>query len=145
MHVQDIVAVMGGRAAFTGPVSTPMDLMRGLGKGIRVEALDHVARHVYPEPGARRTLMARVVPEGTLKRRLREGRLTPAESERTARLANIIAQAEYVWRDAGDARMWLITPHPALDDHPPIEVAVDEFGARHVEYLLEAILHGLPA
>ncbi|MBP7337552.1 antitoxin Xre/MbcA/ParS toxin-binding domain-containing protein [Niveispirillum sp.] len=145
MQVQDIIAVMGGRSAFKGPVSTPLDLVRGLGEGIRVEALDHVAGHVYPDPGARRTLMARVVPEGTLKRRLREGRLTPAESERTARLANIIAQAEYVWRDTDDARAWLITPHPALNDRPPIDVAVEDFGARHVEYLLEAILHGLPA
>lgn len=145
MQVQDIVAVMGGRTVFEAPVSTPLDLLRGLGEGVRVEALDRVAARVYPDPGTRRALMARVVPEGTLKRRLREGRLTPAESERTARLANIIARAENVWRNDADAREWLTTPHPILGNSTPIDVAVDEFGARHVEYLLDAILHGLPA
>ena len=81
-----------------------MDLLRRIGEGVTVDALDQVAKHVYTDPAARRMLMNRIVPEGTLKRRLREGRLTPAEGERTARVANVIAHAEYVWRNAEDAR-----------------------------------------
>lgn len=145
MQVQDIVNVMGGRSMFGHAVATPLDLQRGIGEGVSVRALDRVAGHVYADPVARRALMTRVIPEGTLKRRLREGRLTPGEGERTARLANVIAHAEYVWRDENDARQWLTTAHPELGDRAPIEVAVDEFGARHVEDILEAILHGLPA
>ena len=145
MQVQDIVNVMGGRAAFGRAVATPLDLQKSLGEGVSIGALDRVAGHVYTDQTARRALMNRVVPEGTLKRRQREGRLTAAESERTARLANVIAHAEYVWRNPDDARQWLITPHPELGDRPPIDVAVDEFGARHVETILDAILHGLPA
>ncbi|NUB26797.1 antitoxin Xre/MbcA/ParS toxin-binding domain-containing protein [Azospirillum brasilense] len=145
MQVQEIVNVMGGRATFGRTVTTPMDLQRRIGEGVAVDALDRVARHVYADPAARRILMNRIVPEGTLKRRLREGRLTPAEGERTARVANVIAHAEYVWRNAEDARQWLTTPHPEFADRAPIEVAVDEFGARHVEDILDAILHGLPA
>ena len=145
MQVQEIVNIMGGRAAFGHAVTTPLDLQRGIGAGLKVAALDRVAGHVYSDPTARRGLMTRVVPEGTLKRRLREGRLSPAESERAARLANVIAHAEYVWRDADQARQWLTTPHPELGDRAPIDVAVDEFGARHVEEILEGILHGLPA
>lgn len=145
MQVQDIVHLMGGRTVFDRPVKTALDLSRGLGEGVNVSALDHVASHVYADPTARRGLMLRVVPEGTLKRRLRDGRLNPVESERTARLANIITKAEYVWRDRQDAKIWLTTPHPELGDRPPIEAAVDEFGARLVEEILEAILHGMPA
>jgi putative toxin-antitoxin system antitoxin component (TIGR02293 family) len=145
MQVQDIINVMGGHAMFGRAVATPLDLQRGLGEGVNVGALDRVVGHVYADPTARRALMNRVVPEGTLKRRQRQGRLTPAESERTARLANIITHAEYVWRNEDDARQWLTTPHPELGDRLPIDVAVDEFGARHVEDILDAILHGLPA
>ena len=36
---------------------------------------------------------------------------------------NVIAQAEHVWRDHKNARRFLTTPHPELDDRPPIEVA----------------------
>ena len=40
---------------------------------------------------------------------------------------------------------WLTTPHPELGDVSPIEAAVEEFGARQVEEILQGILHGLPA
>jgi putative toxin-antitoxin system antitoxin component (TIGR02293 family) len=145
MQVQEIVNIMGGRVMFGHAVTTALDLQCGLGEGVKFGALDRVVGRVYTDPMARRSLMNRIVPQGTLKRRLREGRLSPAESERTARLANVIAYAEYVWRDEDDARQWLTTPHPELGDRLPIEVAVDEFGARHVEDILDAILHGLPA
>jgi putative toxin-antitoxin system antitoxin component (TIGR02293 family) len=145
MQVQEIVNVMGGRAMFGRAVTTALDLQRGIGEGVKLGALDRVVGRIYTDPMARRSLMNRVVPQGTLKRRLREGRLSPAESERTARLANVIAHAEYVWRNEDDARQWLITPHPELGDRLPIDVAVDEFGTRHVEDILDAILHGLPA
>jgi putative toxin-antitoxin system antitoxin component (TIGR02293 family) len=71
--------------------------------------------------------------------------LTPAESERTARVAHVVALTEYVWEDLEAARAFLTTPHPELGGRPPIEVAGDEFGARHVEEILHGILHGLPA
>jgi uncharacterized protein (DUF2384 family) len=55
----------------------------------------------------------------------------------------IITWSDTRWSLA--AREFLTTPHPELGDRPPIEVAVDEFGARHVEEILHGILHGLPA
>jgi putative toxin-antitoxin system antitoxin component (TIGR02293 family) len=145
MQVREIARVMGGAAVLDRPPTSPAELLRAIGHGLRPEVLEQVAARVFDDPAARRRLMHRVVPEGSLKRRVRDGRLSPLESERTARLANIIAHAEYVWRDAADARQFLVTPHPELGDRPPVEVAVDEFGARHVEAILDGILHGLPA
>ena len=145
MQVQEIVNVMGGRAMFGRGVTTALDLQRGIGEGVKLGALDRVVGRIYTDPMARRSLMSRVVPQGTLKRRMREGRLAPAESERTARLAHVIAHAEHVWRNEDDARQRLTTPHPELGERLPIDVAVDEFGARHVEDILDATLHGLPA
>jgi putative toxin-antitoxin system antitoxin component (TIGR02293 family) len=145
MQAQAIANVMGGTSVLDAPVTSAAQLRQEIGRGLAVEALERVTDRIYPEAQARRALMHRVVPEGSLKRRLRDGRLSPAESERTARLANVIAHAEYVWRDREDARQFLTTPHPELDDRPPIEVAVDEFGARHVEEILDGILHGLSA
>ena len=41
-------------------------------------------------------------------------------SERAERLARVIATAEHVWADRNDAREWLTTPHPELDNEMPI-------------------------
>lgn len=140
-----VVEVMGGSAAVHAPVASLADLRAEISRGLRVDALHRTLEHVYRDPAERRRFLYRVVPEGSYKRRARTGQLTPAESERTARLAHIVALAEYVWDDPEAAREFLTTPHPELQDQRPIEAAVDDFGARQVEEILMGILHGIPA
>ncbi len=145
MQPSAVVEVMGGPSAVRAPVGTLADLRDEIAKGLPVAALHRTIERVYRDPAERRRLLYRVVPEGSYKRRARTGQLTPAESERTARLAYIVALAEWVWDDPEAAREFLTTPHFELRNEAPIEVAVDEFGARQVEDILMGILHGLPA
>ena len=145
MQPQAVVEVMGGSAAVHASVRGLADLRAEIARGLRLAALQKTAEHVFPDPAARKRFLHRIVPEGSYKRRVKTGRLTPAESERTARIAHVVALAEYVWQDAVAAREFLTTPHPELGDRLPVEVAVDDFGARHVEEILQGILHGLPA
>jgi putative toxin-antitoxin system antitoxin component (TIGR02293 family) len=83
-----------------------------------------------------------VVPQATWKRRTK--RLSVDESERTERLARVLAQAEYVWEDRHQAREWMSKPHRELDSKSPLEVARTELGARRVEDLLDKLFYGLP-
>ena len=145
MQPQAVLEVMGGSAAVHAPVRGLTDLRTEIRKGLRLEALHKTVEHIFRDPAERRRFLYRLVPEGSYKRRVKTGHLTPGESERVARLASVIALAEYVWDDAEAARQFLTTPHPELGDRPPIEVAVDDFGARHVEQILYGIMHGLPA
>jgi putative toxin-antitoxin system antitoxin component (TIGR02293 family) len=145
MEPRAVVEVMGGSAAVHAPVRGLTDLRTEIKKGLRLVALHNTVEQVFPDPAARKRFLHRIVPEGSYKRRAKTGQLTPAESERTARIAHVVALANYVWEDAAAARQFLTTPHPELGDRPPIEVAVDDFGARHVEEILHGILHGLPA
>jgi putative toxin-antitoxin system antitoxin component (TIGR02293 family) len=145
MQPRAVLEVMGGSTAVHAPVRGLTDLRTEIGKGLRIGALHKTVEHVFRDPAERRRFLYRVVPEGTYKRRVKMGHLTPEESERVARLASVIALAEYVWDDPEAAREFLTTPHPELGDHVPIEVAVDDFGARHVEEILYGIMHGLPA
>ena len=69
----------GSRRGFLQALGAAVE--RGLPKG----ALRNVARHLYSEASEQRTLMYRIVPEATFKRR--KDRLTPTESARTERLA----------------------------------------------------------
>jgi putative toxin-antitoxin system antitoxin component (TIGR02293 family) len=145
MEPRAAVEIMGGSAALHASVQGLADLRAEIARGLRLAALQKTAEHVFPDPAARKRFLHRIVPEGSYKRRTKTGQLTPAESERTARIAHVVALAEYVWEDPEAAREFLTTPHPELGDRPPIEVAVDDFGARHVEEILHGILHGLPA
>ena len=145
MQPQAVLEVMGGSAAVHAPVRGLTDLRSEIQKVLRVAALHKTVEHIFRDPAERRRFLYRVIPEGSYKRRVKMGQLTREESERVVRLANVIALAEDVWGDADDARHFLLTPHPELEDRSPLEVAVEEFGARHVEEILEGIRHGLPA
>jgi putative toxin-antitoxin system antitoxin component (TIGR02293 family) len=133
---------MGGRAILGRPVRSVRDLERTISRGLPKRALRLTAERVYPAAGEARRVMFRIVPEATFKRR---SRLSPAEGERTERLARVIAAAEYAWNDQTSAREWLTTPHPELGKRTPLESAMTELGARQVEELLDRLFYGIPA
>ncbi|MBJ9966181.1 antitoxin Xre/MbcA/ParS toxin-binding domain-containing protein [Burkholderia seminalis] len=111
--------------------------------GLPKSALRAGVEHATQGADARRALLARIIPEATYKRR--RDRLTRDESEKTERLARIVATTTYVWNDEEDARAFLSTPHPELEGRAPLEVALTELGARRVEELLWKLFYGLPA
>jgi putative toxin-antitoxin system antitoxin component (TIGR02293 family) len=97
---------------------------------------------LYNTPKQVNELVYRLVPEATFKRR---ARLTQVESERTERLARVIAAANYVWEDEAAAREWLTKKHPELGDETPVDRAMSELGAREVEELLDKLFYGIPS
>lgn len=137
-----IADVMGGTAILGRRIRSISDLEKTISIGLPKRALRLTAERIYPAVGDARRLMFRIVPEATFKRRTR---LSPAESERTERLARIIAAAEYIWNDRQEAREWLTTPHPELGKRTPMESAMTELGARQVEDLLDRLFYGIPA
>jgi putative toxin-antitoxin system antitoxin component (TIGR02293 family) len=82
-----------------------------------------------------------IVPRATWKRR--EKLLSTLESAKIERLARVVAIETWDGNQA-DAREWLWTPHPELDNRPPVLVAMTELGARRVEQVLAGITYGLP-
>jgi putative toxin-antitoxin system antitoxin component (TIGR02293 family) len=117
-------------------------LIQAVERGLPKSTLRHVARQISGDTREQQRIMRRVVPEATYKRR-RE-RLSPEESERTERLARVVAMAEYVWDDREEARRFLAAPHSELGGRTPLEAAFSELGARQVEELLARLLYGLP-
>lgn len=137
-----VAEVMGGLLVLGTRIASVHDLSEAVAGGLPKQALRSTAQRVYRQGRDANQLMRKVVPEATYKRRTR---LTPAESERTERLARVIAAAEHVWNDRHDAREWLISPHPELNGQTPIECGMMELGARRVEELLDRMFYGLPA
>lgn len=111
--------------------------------GLPKSALSAGVAHAVSSAEARRTLLTSIIPEATYKRR--RDRLTRDESEKTERLARVVATASYVWDDLDDARAFLATPHALLEGRTPLDVALTELGARRVEELLWQLFYGLSA
>ena len=136
-----VAEVMGGPETLGRHLSSLMDLAGAIAAGLPKQALRKTAQRVYEKPAEASLLMYKVVPEATYKRRTL---LSPAESERTERLARVIAMTEYVWDSVEDAQEWLKKPHPELGGQAPIECAMTELGARRVEEVLGMLFYGIP-
>jgi putative toxin-antitoxin system antitoxin component (TIGR02293 family) len=124
-------------------VRSLLQLNAAVERGLPKSTLRNVVSRVFSGASEQRAMMHRVVPEATYKRR-RE-RLSPAESERTERLARVVAMAEEVWQDRGQARRFLTTPHAEIGGKTPLDAALTELGARQAEEIMARILYGLPA
>jgi putative toxin-antitoxin system antitoxin component (TIGR02293 family) len=118
------------------------DLADVVRSGLPKSALRASASRLFKSAAAQTELIHKVISEATFKRR--QDLLKPDESERTERLARVIATAEYVWDDEEDARRFLTTPHCELAGKRPIDVALTELGARQIEELLWKLFYGLP-
>jgi putative toxin-antitoxin system antitoxin component (TIGR02293 family) len=143
LEARQISLVLGGARLLRSSVSSLLELEGAVERGLPKETLRHVARRLFPDAAEQRALMYRIVPEATYKRR-RE-RLSPAESEKTERLARIVAMAEEVWQDVDEVRRFLTTPHAEMGGRTPLDTAMTELGARQVEEVMARITYGLPA
>ena len=125
----------------------------GLRAGSLVEAVrEGFPFDVYERLRARLGVSARElagvlsIPERTLQRRRRAGRLTRDESDRLLRVARLLELAVMVFEgDPVRAGRWLTAPKTLLGGESPLARADTEPGAREVEDMLYAIEFTMPA
>ena len=135
---QSIAEILG-----LGPsIRTATELESAVSAGLPKRSLESLSARLYQDRRVASAYKFKIVPQATWKRRTK--RLSVDESERTERLARVLAHAEYVWDDREQAREWMNKPHRELNDRTPLEVARTELGARRVEDLLDKLFYGLP-
>lgn len=84
------------------------------------------------------------IPQRTITRRQKEGRLQSDESDRVLRASRIFDLATDLFMgDAVAARLWLERPQLGLGGAVPIEYAATDAGAREVENLIVRLQHGV--
>lgn len=121
------------------------ELDRVVQRGLPKASLERLYRylHLSSRSMAWNEFQQMIVPRATWKRRAKL--LSAPESAKIERLARIVAMTIQTWDgNPADAREWLWTPHPELDNRPPVLVAMTELGARRVEQVLASITYGLP-
>jgi putative toxin-antitoxin system antitoxin component (TIGR02293 family) len=84
------------------------------------------------------------IPARTLSRRLAtKSRLTQDESDRTLRMAKVVALAHEVLGAEDKASRWMVAPNRALDGKRPFDQLDTELGVRSVEEVLYSIAYGM--
>jgi putative toxin-antitoxin system antitoxin component (TIGR02293 family) len=142
MTVAEITAVLGGQKLLRRKVNTDSDLTLLTRAGLPVDTLTRLAQELAVD----RKVLARVVgiSERTLSRRIAKGkRLSAEESDRTVRLARVVAMTTDTLGDASKAASWLQKPNRALEGQRPLDLLDTDTGTRSVETILLRIEYGV--
>jgi len=142
METEMIAEVLGGRRVLGKVIKKADDLAQLVRRGLPAACVTALAGKLDV---GNAVLSKRLgIAQRTLTRRLSRGaRLTAAESDRTARLARVYANAVEMIGDEGKAVEWLHTPNRALGGERPLDQLDTDLGARTVEDILGRIAYGV--
>jgi putative toxin-antitoxin system antitoxin component (TIGR02293 family) len=142
VETQAIAEVLGGRKVLGKAVTKPDDLARLVRLGLPAVSVAALAHRLHL--GNRALGQKLGIPQRTLTRRLSHAsRLTPAESDRTVRMARVYANAVEMIGDQERAIAWLGTPNRALGGDRPLDLLDTDLGARMVDDILGRIAYGI--
>ena len=142
MSIAEIVEVLGGKRTFKRQIRKTDDLVKQVRAGLPASTVTMLADtlNLHKSQVAERLN----IPSRTLSRRLASNsRLTHDESDRTLRMAKVVALANEVLGAEDKASRWLVTPNRALAGRKPFDQLDTELGVRSVEEILYAIAYGM--
>lgn len=122
------------------PATTIDELIETIAQGLPTATLGKLSDSLGFN--RRRVLELTGISERSLVRRKLHARLTPAESERTARVARVTERAhQLMGTEAGNR--WLTGQWPALNHKTPLQYAQSDLGAELVIDLMSALEDGI--
>jgi putative toxin-antitoxin system antitoxin component (TIGR02293 family) len=140
--IAEIVEVLGGGATFKRPIKKADDLAGQIRAGLPASTVATLADALSMNKSQVAERLN--IPQRTLSRRLAtKSRLTHDESDRTLRMARVVALAQEALGPEDKASRWMITPNRALCGQRPFDLLDTEVGVRSVEEILYAIAYGM--
>jgi putative toxin-antitoxin system antitoxin component (TIGR02293 family) len=134
--------VLGGETILGGPFKRNGELAELVREGLPVKSLFLLALRLDLNQAEISEKIG--IPQRTLTRRAaQDARLTPAESDRTVRLAQVFANATETLGSGDKAAAWLKTPNRALRGGRPLDQVDTDPGVRELEDLLGRIAYGV--
>ncbi len=142
METEAIAEVLGGRRVLGKAVKKPDDLAQLVRRGLPARSVTALAEKLHLGSSVLSRKLG--IPQRTLTRRLSQASpLTPAESDRTVRMARLYANAVEMIGNREKAIEWLSTPNRALGGERPLDQLDTDMGARLVEDILGRIAYGV--
>jgi putative toxin-antitoxin system antitoxin component (TIGR02293 family) len=122
-----------------------LEQRRQIREGMEAVIIDRVAKDLLHLPV--QTLLANLnLPSSTILRKIaREERLSPAESDRVARVLYVRQMAVDVFEEPTLAAEWMQRPNAELAGLSPLEVLDSQPGYDRVRDLLLRVIHGVSA
>ncbi len=142
LETEVIVEVLGGRKVLGKTIKNADELRHLIRKGLPAGSITALAEKLHIGNSVLSRKLG--IPQRTLTRRLSQALLlTPAESDRTVRMARVYANAVEMIGDRQKAIDWLSTPNRALGGERPFDQLDTDTGARIVEDILGRIAYGV--
>lgn len=139
--VASMVALMGGKAVIPQLVSNELDLLAVAIKGLSVQAVRVLQRHLGFSNKEMSTVLG--ISESTLARREQTKRpLTLDEGEKAIQLSAVLAKGMEVFENEEDLHFWLNSPIPALGGQKPKNLLHSIIGRDQVQDVLGRIQYG---
>ena len=141
-----VVDLLGGSKAIGTKVARELDFDEEIKRGFRPQ----VFSSFKASTGLPNSVLSRIlgVSVRTIDRfGILKGadRIKPATSDRLYRTAKVVALAENVLEDRGQALDWLSSGQKGLGDRVPFDLVETDAGTREVEEELQRIEHGFVA
>lgn len=133
--------LLGGRRVLPVTPRSVLDWVALIRRGIPSPAVDSLTRFTHLTQAELAGALG--IPERTLARRKREGRLNSEESAKLLRLARVIERAEAVFEDLDTAVDWLKSANASLGGATPLSLLDTDIGAESVMDTLGRIEHGV--
>jgi len=134
-------SLLGGGGVLQVEPRTALDWVSLIRRGISSAAVDSLSRTIRVTRSELAAALA--IPERTLARRKKEGRLNSEESAKLVRLARVVERAEEVFENLDAALDWLKAPNAALSGQTPLSLLDTDIGAESVTDTLGRIAHGV--
>jgi putative toxin-antitoxin system antitoxin component (TIGR02293 family) len=142
MAIGEVVAVLSGAGRLKISVDSPAKLMKLTRGGLPAQILASLAADL----GMQRTQVSKIlgISERTLSRRIAShSKLTAEESDRTVRLARVLANVKDTLGTMDKASRWLQAPNRALHGEAPFDLLDTDAGVQAVETVLGRIAYGV--
>jgi putative toxin-antitoxin system antitoxin component (TIGR02293 family) len=137
--------ILGGVKSVGRPVRNRLEAHETIRKGFRAGVLDHLRKQLVTLKASRDLEKALGISMRTVQRRRKtpNSRLSPEQSGRAWKFAEILGKAARLFGSQEEAEAWLERPAMALNQRRPIDLLSTPAGVESLEQLLGRIEYGV--
>lgn len=144
-QISQTLKILGGRKSVGGPVRDRLEVHDVIQKGFKAGVLEHLRKQLSALESSGDLEKALGISMRTRQRHKKtpNRRLSPEQSGRAWKFAEILGRAIHVFGSQQEAEAWLERPAMALNQRRPIDLLSTPAGTESVQQLLGRLEYGV--